>query len=153
MGEKSVADKMDETDRGGKSGGARPSRRGDPVVTGMAVATGTLVALFAIGYFAVWFEAELPWMTPEGMAVLCWAYVAVLFVGWPLAVRHARAQRRCEEAENIGHSREALAARGVRVKRLTGHGRGNRMALDLPNVRDYRHMPWTNGNVKSENRP
>ena len=122
-------------------------------MTGMTVATAVLVVLFATGYFAVWFEIELPWMTREGMTVLCWAFVAILFVGWPLAVRHARAQRRRETTEEIDRARETLAARGVRVERPAGAGRGDRMALDLPNVRDYRHMPWTNGNVKSEDRP
>ena len=123
-------------------------------MAGMIVATAVLVALFATGYFAVWFEAELPWMTDVGMRILCGAAVAVLFVGWPLAVRHARVRRRREDAAAIDRARASLAGRGVRVGRPAGaSGGGDRMALDLPNVREYRHMPWTNANVKSEDRP
>lgn len=122
-------------------------------MAGMAVATAVLAVLLATGYFAVWLEVELPWTTDVGEAILFWAVLIVMFVGWPLAVRHARNLRRREDAAAIDRAREALAERGVRVERPTGPGRGDRMALDLPNVRDYRHMPWTNGNVKSEDRP
>lgn len=129
------------------------ARRRDPVMTGMIVATAVLVVLFATGYFAVWLEVELPWTTDVGATILFWAILIVMFVGWPLAVWHARKLRRREDTAAIDRAREALAARGVRVERSAGAERGDRMSLDLPNVREYRHMPWTNANVKSEDRP
>ena len=144
---------MDELDHNGKSGSTRPARRRNPVMAGITVATAVLAVLFATGYFAVWFEAELPWMTDVGMRILCGTAVAILFVGWPLAVRHARRRRRREDAAAIDRARETLAGRGVRVGRPADAGRGDRMSLDLPDVREYRHMPWTNANVKSEDRP
>ena len=130
------------------------SRRRDPFAVGLSVATALLVVLFLTGYFAVWLEIEPPWMTEAGLAVLGWATLGLWCVGWPLAVRRARKRRRTDDAEAIERAREKLAGRGVRVERPADPGaRRDRMSLDLPNVRDYRHMPWTNGNVKSENRP
>ena len=141
-------------DDGGKIGKTGRSRRRDPFVSGMVIATALLVVLSVTGYFAVWLQIELPWMTEAGEAVLFWAYFGILFVGWPLAIRRMRKRRRLEDAEAIERAREALAGRGVRVERPTGQvDRGDQMSLNLPNVRDYRHMPWTNANVKSEDRP
>ena len=137
-------------DDAGKTG--RPRRR-DPFMTELVVATALLLVLFVTGYFAVWLEVDLPWMTNVGAAVLFWAFIGVLFVGWPLAVRRARKRRRLKDTEAIERAREALAERGVRVEQPAGPVGRDHMSLNLPNVRDYRHMPWTNANIKSEDRP
>ena len=137
-----------------RRGASKTSRRLDAFSIGMSIATGLLVVLFVTGYFAVWLQVELPWMTEVGSAVLFWAFIGVLLVGWPLAVRHARKRQRIEDAEAIECARATLAERGVHVERPASPGKGrDRMLLDLPNIRDYRHMPWTNANVKSEDRP
>ena len=129
-------------------------RQRDWFAIGLTVATALLAVFLVSGYFAVWLDAELPWMTETGSAVLFCAFIAILFVGWPMAVWRARKRRRIEDAETIGRAGAALAERHVRVDRPAGPAGGrDRMSLDLPNVRDYRHMPWTNGNVKSEDRP
>ena len=141
---------MDDAGKNGKTG--RPRRR-DPFMTGLVVATALLLVLFVTGYFAVWLEVELPWMTNVGATVLFWAFIGVLFVGWPLAIRRMRKRRRLEDAEAIERARETLAERGVRVERPAAPVGRDQMSLNLPNVRDYRHMPWTNANVKSEDRP
>lgn len=123
-------------------------------MAGMTVATAVLVALFVTGYFAEWLQVDLPWMTDIGPPILFCVGLIILFIGWPLTVRHARRLRQREDAEAIDRAREALAERGVRVERPAGaSGGGDRMSLDLPDVREYRHMPWTNANVKSEDRP
>ena len=140
-------------DDAGKNGKAGRSRRRDPFMTGLVVATALLALLLVTGYFAVWLEVELPWMTETGATVLFWAFIGVLFVGWPLVIRRARKRRRLEDAEAIERARETLAERGVRVERPAGPVGRDQMSLNLPNVRDYRHMPWTNANVKSEDRP
>ena len=142
-------------DDAGKNGKAGRSRRRDPFMTGLVVATALLAFLLVTGYFAVWLEVELPWMTETGATALFWAFIGILFVGWPLAIRRTRKRQRIEDTAAIEHAREALAERGVRVERPSGPvvDRKDRMSLDLPNVRDYRHMPWTNANVKSEDRP
>ncbi len=108
----------------------------------MSIATGLLVVLFVTGYFAVWLQVELPWMTEVGSAVLFWAFIGVLFVGCPLVVRHARKRRRIEDAEAIECARATLAERGVYVEHPASPGKGSdRMSMDLQNFRDYRYMP------------